>query len=121
MPDQAKERHVRPFAETLQKINRGRLLNELADNMADILEGVMETGKPGSLTLTLKVTKAKAERMIEIVPTIKPNVPRLAPPASMFFVDEASYSLSRTDPLQDELPGISAVPSDSATDKAANE
>lgn len=119
MADQ--DRHVRPFAETLQKINRGRLLNELAEQMADVLAGVMATGKPGALQVTLKVSKSKADRMVEIVPDVKAKVPVIAPAASMFFVDEANYSLSRTDPLQDELPGISVVPSESDNGKAANE
>ena len=96
------ERQTVPFADTLQKLQRGRTARELAVSMQDLVEAVVSTGKAGTLTLTLKVSKSKASGMVEIVDSYAVKLPRADREVSMFYVT-ADHNLSRTDPRQGEL------------------
>lgn len=111
---------VLPFAVFLQQQRRGLLHGELSDALHDLLAAVKDTGKPGSLTLQIKVkpaAKGNAEQVLvsDLVVAKKPAVER---PESIFFLDD-SGNLSRSDPRQPELPGIREVPRTPAAEAKA--
>lgn len=95
-----------PFSQWLFAQRSGSLHAELTDELADLTERVMETGKAGSITLQIKVAKAGKGGGHQMVVT--DNVTTKAPKAdrgeSFFFYDATSTGLVRHDPLQPELP-----------------
>lgn len=100
-----------PFADTLQRLRSGAVSRELADAMQELVESVMDTHRAGTLTLQLKVSKSKATGMVEIADTVAVKLPKADRAVSMFFVTD-DHNLSRTNPHQDELPGVRVVPAD---------
>jgi hypothetical protein len=96
------ERQTVPFADTLQKLQRGKTARELALAMQDLTGAVMDTGRAGSITLTLKVSKSKAGGMVEISDSWSVKAPKPDREVSMFFVDD-DHNLHRQDPRQGEL------------------
>lgn len=99
MADEEEERRTVPFADTLQKLQRGRTARELAAEMQALVEAVMETGRAGTLTLQLKVSKSKASGMVEIADSYAAKLPRADREVSMFFVTD-DHNLTREDPRQ---------------------
>jgi hypothetical protein len=71
--------------------------------MQQLVQAVADTHRPGSLTITLKVSKSKVSGMVEIDDTVKVKLPEPARDASMFFADEDG-NLSKDDPRQLTLP-----------------
>lgn len=45
-----------PFNQNLVHLNKGTLNDELTEHLAELVKAVRETGKAGSLTLTLKIS-----------------------------------------------------------------
>lgn len=105
------ERRTLPFSDTLRKLRRGRTHSELSRELQDLVQAVTTTGRQGTLTLTLKVSRSKATGMVEIDDTVKVKLPEPQRDASMFFADDDG-NLHRSDPNQDELPGIRAASDD---------
>lgn len=64
-PNQS-ERQTRPFAAVLEGLRRGRTHRELSEHMQDLTAAVIETQKPGTLTLTIKVVPTKDPRVVEV-------------------------------------------------------
>lgn len=113
--------HVRPFAEFLQQQRRGVLHGELSDALHGLLSAVKDTGKAGKLQLTISVkpaAKGNAEQVLisDLVAVKAPSVER---PESIFFLDDAG-NLSRSDPRQQELPGLIEVARPQSEPKAVN-
>lgn len=98
----------RPFFETLRELRSGKTNDDLADNLASILEAVRKTGKSGELTLKLKVKppRAGAGNYIMIEDSIAAKVPKLDHGDTVFF-HTADGGLSRQDPSQQELKFVS--------------
>ena len=98
------ETYARPFAATLQEIRKGELVVELADLMRGLVAGVIEVGKPGTLTLTIKVKPAaRRDEAVIVEDDVVVKQPRPDRPASIFFAS-AEGDLSRHNPNQPELP-----------------
>jgi hypothetical protein len=100
---------TRPFADVIVDLGRGQLHRELSDELQDLIAAVMDTGKKGSITLQLQVSKSKSGEQVEIVDVVKVAQPKAARPASIFFVDH-DHNVTRTDPNQIALP-LREVPS----------
>lgn len=98
----AEEEHVRPFAEVLVGIDRGRSHAELSDCLHRLIQAVQDTGRPGVLTYQLKVKPASADGMVELTDQVTFKPPVFARKVSMFFVDGTGNLTSR-DPRQTEL------------------
>lgn len=103
---------TRPFADVLREMNKGRTHNETSLALQDLVAAVLDTGKPGVLTLTLKVSSAKSHDMVVIEDDVKVKKPQ-ARAASLFYVDDQS-NVRREDPQQDPLPLVAATTSSSA-------
>ena len=86
----------------MQRLANGRLLEELYDALVTTAKEVVETGKPGTVTLTLKVsTQSQGNPMVIIGETIARKAPQKDPRGAYFFaLDGALHS---NDPRQPQL------------------
>jgi hypothetical protein len=66
----------------------------------------MDTGKAGELILKIRVSKASRSggHQMFIADQITLKAPEAARDETLFFFDEDTFSLTRTDPRQNELP-----------------
>lgn len=92
----------RPFAEVIGDIRSGGLANELAETMADLAKAVDMHGKPGEMTLKIKL-KPSGDG-VEVIDTLSAKVPDYDRPTSFFFVH--SSGLRRNPVQQDRLEGM---------------
>jgi len=91
---------IRPFAAYLQETNRGRTHADLSKQFHELIGEVLDTGKPGSLKLEIKVSADDAEgRRLVVVETVTSKLPQPDPRKSIFFADDDG-NLTRNDPNQ---------------------
>jgi len=94
---------MRLFTDILREIRRGRPVEEASLALADVVQAVDETGKEGSVTITLKIKPNKhggpEKQLIAEVTAKKPRAD-IAP--AVFFSD-ADGDLHRVDPHQEEM------------------
>lgn len=99
-----------PFASWLQELRGGHAHAELTTAMRDLVEAVIEYGKPGELNFRVKV-KPTGRHGVQVVVTdevtSKPPLGEL--PVSLFYVDGAN-NLRREDPNQLILGELREVP-----------
>lgn len=94
---------MRPFTDVLRDIRRGRAVDQATRLLAEVVRAVDETGKPGSVTLTLTVKPEKGGGSQKtIVAAVKAKKPEGDIPEAVFFSDPAG-DLHRTDPSQQEM------------------
>jgi hypothetical protein len=86
----------RSFASVLYEINKGKTHTQLGDELRALVAAVVDTGKPGTLTLTLTVKPLSGnDEGITITGRVASKLPAFATPASVFFVD-ADHNLNRS-------------------------
>lgn len=95
-----------PFTKWLHSQRNGATHSELTDALAKVALAVMETGKAGELTLKIRISKAArgGGHQMFVADQITTKIPELDKEETLFFFDEDSFSLSRNDPHQPELP-----------------
>lgn len=87
----------------LQRLGQGRALQEFAAAYATVAAEVVETGKPGEVSLTLKMTvREQGDAAVLVVEQIKRKVPVRA--ARGTFVYSVEGWLYAVDPRQQHLP-----------------
>lgn len=100
-----------PFNQQLVYLNKGTLNEELTEVLAEVVKAVRETGKAGSLTLTLKVAMfSKAnEDVVKISPVVASKVPE-SKRAETIMYSTADGDLLRDDPstVRTELKQVDA-------------
>jgi len=100
-------RTIKPFAATLQEIAAGAFHTRVSEQLQDLVTAVTDTGKKGSLTLTLTVAPIKPGNTTNLVVTgttaVKAPKSDDDSPSSVFFHDN-SGNLTRNDPNQLALP-----------------
>lgn len=95
---------VRPFAAVLQDLAKGRVHTDLSTQLADLTAAVGETGRKGTLTLTITVEPAgKGAEALTVSARVAAKPPVAGPPPTVFFADQAG-NLTRHDPNQPTLP-----------------
>lgn len=98
----------RDFSAFLFEINRGDSHRELSAALAELVAAVTRTGKPGSLTYTVRVEPQRGnEHIVCVTDQIGGKPPQGERRTSIFFVDDTN-SLVRNDPRQQsifDLPG----------------
>lgn len=107
---------MRLFTDVLRDIRRGRPVEEATMVLADIVRAVDETGKEGSVTITLKVKPAKhggPEKTLICEVKGKKPIADIAP--AVFFSD-SDGDLHRIDPRQEEMPLGEATAAKAAAD-----
>lgn len=94
---------MRLITDVLRDIRKGRPVEEATMALADVVRAVDETGKEGSVTITLKIKPAKhggpEKTLIAEVKSKKP-IADIAP--AVFFSDRDG-DLHRYDPAQEEM------------------
>lgn len=93
---------ARPFADVLRELGAGSTYENLTIQLAEVVEAVIDTRKPGELMIKLKV-KPNGEDSVLIADEIKAKVPEPVRGDSVFFVTSGG-SLVRQDPRQPDLP-----------------
>lgn len=91
------------FVEWLGAHKTGEVDLELSHRLRELLQAVQDTGKAGTLTLTIKVDR-KGERQVLVREDIKVKTPEHDRSESIYFVDRKTLNLTRHDPGQDPLP-----------------
>lgn len=109
---------VKPFAAFLQEQSGGNTHDELSEGLHDLIDKVRETGKKGSLQLTVTVSPLKDDMNVLVVSDeIRLRLPEHARKASVFFADEQG-NLSRTDPRQLTFEGLKVLDGPEPADAA---
>lgn len=102
-------RVIRPFADTLQQIRNGGLADDAARGLHELLDAVEETGKGGSITVTLVIAPlSKGDtKALTVAGVVAVKAPRIEPPKSVLYLHEGN--LQRDDPQKQALPGLKRV------------
>jgi len=95
---------ITPFVEWLTNYKKGETDSELTHELRTLIEAVQETGKPGTVTLTLKVSR-KGERQVNVIEDVKVKTPTHDRSETIYFVDQ-HLNLQRNDPRQGVLTDI---------------
>lgn len=108
------EQVVRPFADFMRELARGRVHEELSEQLHELLAAVRDTAKPGTLTLTLKVNPVRgSERQIMIADKVEAKLPKPDQAPTLWFIDN-NGNPSREDPQQMRFETMQAVKEGSA-------
>lgn len=94
---------MRLITDILREIRKGRPVEEATMALADVVRAVDETGKDGSVTITLKIKAAKhggPEKTLICEVKAKKPIAEIAP--AVFFSDQDG-DLHRVDPRQEEM------------------
>jgi hypothetical protein len=87
---------------TLQTLARGQLFDELCEAMIDVAEDVINTGRKGTVTLTLKLSQATpGEPSVIVAEEIKRTPPKRDPRGAILFIGDGEFH--RHDPRQQQL------------------
>ena len=97
----------RTFNQTLDALRRGGLSDELDKHMQKLVSACADTERAGSITLKLSI-KPSGSAAFEIVDDIKVVMPKEQKGTSLMFPTVEGF-LSRSDPRQDELPGLTVA------------
>lgn len=101
---------IRPFADFLRDLAGGTTHDEMSEAVWDLVARVRDTGKKGTVTLTILVEPTKGDTtMLTVSDEIKLKLPEHSRRPSVFFSD-GQGNLSRSNPNQPELSGIREVP-----------
>lgn len=124
MPKATQEdaRQIKPFADWLALQRKGTLASELAEGLADLNLAVLETGKAGTVTLTIKVASNGDDVSVTITDEVKVKLPVADRGKSIFFVDEHGNADRSQQQLNVEpSPRLTAVPGASVADERTGE
>lgn len=113
------------FTDTLLDIRDGDVVHELTEQLRDIVQRVRETGRPGSLTLTIKVKNVSkgAGGALMLEDDIKVKLPVAEKGTTLLFATEDGQ-LQRNDPRQPRLaeldrPNVTPMPTVAEREEAA--
>src|SRR5579884_1972977 len=93
------------FQETIVQINNGAAVQELSDALKKVVAAVRDTGKSGSVTLTLKVAPASkgSADVLLVESQVKTKLPEPERGMTIFYATDDNL-LVRNDPKQQMLP-----------------
>jgi len=97
------------FSTTLGAIRFGELEEELTKQVKQLVQAVQETGRVGTLNLSLKLRPGKNGGPMEIIDDYKVGMPKPEKGSTLMY-PTAEGHLQRQDPRQGELDGIRSVP-----------
>ncbi|WP_131104048.1 hypothetical protein [Ornithinimicrobium sufpigmenti] len=118
MPDTPR---IRPFADFLREHGRGRTHDELGEALHTLIARVKDTGKKGSVTLTVVVEPMKKDdRMVVVGDKIAIKLPEHDRPSGLWFVGKDG-NLQRDDPDQLAFEALREVPAPPGVDPVTGE
>lgn len=101
---------ARPFATWLLEQSGGKTHDEMSEALRDLVARVRDTGKKGSVSLTVTVAPLKGDvDVLVVADEIKLRVPEHDRKASLFYPDKDG-NLSRRDPNQLTFDSLREVP-----------
>lgn len=95
---------VRPFDAFLRDLAGGATNSELGEALWSLLERVQDTGKAGSMTLTIAVG-FDGQGRVQVKDNVAVKLPEFSRPTTAFFIDREGNA-SRRDPNQPTLPSL---------------
>ena len=98
---------IRPFGQILAELGEGSTVIELSEAMWDLIQRVQDTGKAGSVSLTINVALNGVGR-VEVRDEVRVKLPEYARPTTSFFIDKHGNA-SRRNPDQPEIPGVTNI------------
>jgi hypothetical protein len=94
---------MRLITDILREYRNGRAADLASQRLAELVQAVDETGKPGTLTITFKVKPEKGGGSQKTIAcNVKAGIPEMDLPEAVFFSD-GEGSLHRSDPQQREM------------------
>lgn len=96
---------ARLFTDALRDMRNGRTVTELTEELAALIAKVKETGRPGELTLKLKVrpaSKSSEVKMVTVEDFVTTKLPAMVKGESVFWTTDDN-SLSVDNPEQRKL------------------
>lgn len=108
--DEKAGRRTRPFADFLADHNRGAQAREAAEALQEVVGSVVDTGKKGSITVTINIEPMKSADAGTLLTTVlvSKKVPVIPARGAVFYAD-ADDNLVREDPKQPTFDGLAAV------------
>lgn len=101
---------IRPFGDWLAEQAKGRTHAELGEGLHDLIARVQDTGKKGTITLTVTVQPMKQDASLLVVSDeIKLKLPEYDRPSGVFYADE-NGNLTRDNPDQLSFESLREVP-----------
>lgn len=97
----------RPFDDVLRELGEGSTNSEMGEAFYDLLQRVQDTGKAGSLALTIVVAPDGKGR-VQTKDEVKLKLPEFNRMPTAFFLDRTGNA-SRRDPNQPQIPGVTHI------------
>ena len=102
-----------PGTTIIQSLRKGHCNEEIGDAIAQVVDRVKATGKPGEVIIKLKIKPAGIEEGAKdtevertwVDDTVTVKLPALPKQSTMFFIEPDTSNLTRNDPAQ-HIPGI---------------
>lgn len=98
---------MRPFTDTLNALRFGTLNDDLTEALHELTERCANTGKAGSLTLSITLKPGKGGQ-IEVIDDVKVKLPKEEKGTTLMFATPEG-NLQREDPRQLKLDGLRSV------------
>lgn len=98
---------TKQFADVLQDLRYGTLHDELSDKLQEVVNACIDTGKVGSITLSIKLKPGKSGEL-EIIDTVKAQIPELEKGTSIMWATPEG-NLQRQDPRQMTIDGLKSI------------
>lgn len=92
---------MKPFTDTLNALRFGTLSEELTKKLHELTQSCTETGRAGSITLTLALKPGKGGQ-VEVFDDVKVKLPKEERGSSIMFAT-VEGNLQREDPRQKKL------------------
>lgn len=98
---------IRPFTAWLAEFDDGLVVNLLGQELHDLTEQVMTSGRPGKLMVEFVLAPVSTSRanVIEAKAKVTTTPPKSDPHTSIFFTDKDG-NLSRSDARQETMPVV---------------
>lgn len=94
---------MRPITDILREVRQGRAVVLASQLLADVVQAVDDTGKPGEVTIKIKVKPEKGGGTQKTIAVeVKAKKPEQDIPEAVFFSDDDG-DLHRSDPKQGEM------------------
>jgi len=98
---------LRPITDVLRRLKSGTLIDDASTKMAELVKKVEETGKPGELTMKIRVSMAPAGAMA-LAGEVTTKLPKESRVETLMFPTPEG-NLEVEDPRQPKLPFIQPV------------
>lgn len=114
MAETTEEKRTRPFADFLSEHNNGHGHRRASEALQAVVQAVVETGKKGSVAVTVSVEPMKGaeDGTLMLTVNVAEKIPTEPVKAAVFYADEDG-NLTRNDPRQlsfDSLREVEAKP-----------